>query len=367
MSATIRRSFPRGARPSPRHKLLAARPFRPLKAAPAQFAYVPPQLSFWGNENDGDCVTAEECFAKAATTSPEVFVPEATAVAWAQAHGYLNGADLTDVMQTMQQNGFVVGSDTYDDGPYSGVDYSTESVLQAAIAVGPVKIGIDADALPSTAGQQQGWYATGGTPGQFSNEDHCVSVCGYGPAGWLFQQLGVALPAALSATQAGYLVFTWSSIGFVDHAWIMSTCAEAWLRNPTTVAVGPTPTPTPTPAPTPCQKLIAALTEEIAQAGPFLRAILERLLASVEQHCGAADAASHLLVPDLLIRADRWPWPRPGPRPIPVPGAGVRLVDAMTFAESGIRQAAGAAAIVGVESAVAGAKTGLSQLGGWGL
>lgn len=242
-------TFLRGAIPTPRHKLAAAMPHRLLFSPPAQFAIVPKQLSMWGNDVDGDCVTAEEAFAKACY-SPEIFIPEAAAVAWATANGYLNGAELTDVMKTMATAGFVVGQQTYDDGPYTSVDYSTESILQSAIAQGPVKIGIDADALPSTAGNKQGWSAFGGTPEQFTNEDHCVSLCGYGPVAWLAQQLGVAVPTGAPAS--GYLLFTWSSIGIVDHAWIMSTCGEAWLRNPTTVGVPPlTPLPPPNPpAPT---------------------------------------------------------------------------------------------------------------------
>ena len=45
----------------------------------------------WGNAIDGDCVTAEEAFAKACA-QPEIFIPDAEAVAWATAGGFLNGA-----------------------------------------------------------------------------------------------------------------------------------------------------------------------------------------------------------------------------------------------------------------------------------
>ncbi|QJW98721.1 hypothetical protein [Frigoriglobus tundricola] len=251
-------TFKLGARPTPRHKLAAAEPFRPLQgllAPPAQFAAVPKRLSFWLNDQEGDCVTAEEAFAKAAFSVmaglPELFVPDAVVGQWAAQNGFADGANLTDVMDAMARSGFVVNGTTYGDGPYSAVDYANEATLQAAIVQGPVKIGIDHAALPETAGNQQGWYATGGRPGQFANEDHCVGLLGYGPAGWLYQQLGAPLPAALSATQAGYLLFTWSSIGFVDHAWLMSTCGEAWVRTPTTPGETPAPSPAPTPAPSP--------------------------------------------------------------------------------------------------------------------
>jgi hypothetical protein len=244
------RKFKTGARPTPRWKLSAATPHRVYKSPLTQIAYVPAKLDMWGNDAHGDCVTAEEAAAKA-MNSPEIFIDSATVVAWASAGGFLEGANLTDVMDAMKVKGFQVGQQLYNDGGYTSVDFSNETNLQSALCAGPVKIGIDSSALPSGAGNGQGWVATGGTPQQFTNEDHCVNLCGYGPAGWLFEQLNVPLPSNLSSTTPGYLLYTWSTIGFVDHAWLMSTCGEAWLRNPTTVGVPPLPTPTPTPPPTP--------------------------------------------------------------------------------------------------------------------
>lgn len=240
-----RHRFYRGAQPTPRHKLLGAMPFRMVKAPPPQAAWVPQKLDCWGNDQYGDCVTAEEAFAKA-TFSPELFLDSSTVISWASRHGFLNGAVLTDVLDAMQAQGFQVGSQTYNDGGYRGVDFSSETTLQAALSLGPVKIGIDADALPDGAGNGNGWYALGG--GKANQTDHCVSLCGYGTASYLFQQLGVPLPAALPPTVSGYLLFTWGSIGFVDHSWILGTCTEAWIRTPTTVGVPPLTPPDP-PAP----------------------------------------------------------------------------------------------------------------------
>lgn len=230
----VRLKFQRGARPTPRHKLCGATPHVVKAAPPAQVSYIPKQLDMWGNDQYGDCVSAEEAFAKA-THDPEIFIPTRTVTDWASQGGFLNGADLTEVMDAMIKSGFVVGAETYDDGSYTSVDYSNEAILQSAIALGPVKIGIDANALPDGAGNQQGWAAFGGRPGQYSNEDHCVALAGYGPIDWLAKQLGVSSPPGGPAN--GYLLYTWSTIGIVDHAWIMSTCGEAWLRNPTTVQV----------------------------------------------------------------------------------------------------------------------------------
>jgi hypothetical protein len=286
--------FARGARPTPRHRLCAATPFLPLAAAPPQFAMVPKQLSMWKNDVDGDCVTAEEAAAKAAFSviggGPELFVPDSVVLAWATLHNVVNGADLDQVLDWMATTGFVVNGVLYNDGPKSSVDYSNSSVLQAAISQGPVKIGIDADALPSTAGTMQGWYAFGGSPGQFASEDHCTGLWGYGTAAYCFGQLGVPVPSGVDPNKSDcYLEFTWSSIGVVDYPWIMSTVGEAWSRSPTTVLPSPTPgpgpTPTPGPAPTPTptptivQKVDAFFTALEAKytSDPFMVKLLQRV------------------------------------------------------------------------------------------
>ena len=251
---THSRHRPRGLRKTPRHKLAAAIPFRPLKAPSDGFAIVPSQLSMWDNDRDGDCVTAEEAFAKAVWSimcgQPELFIPDAEVIRWASKYGFLNGAELPDVMDKMAVDGFTVGGVNYKDGPYGqAVDYSNESTLQSAIETGPVKIGIDADALSPDAGNGSGWFSIGGSPGSWTNEDHCVGLCGHGTASFLFGKLGLPVPSAIDPTKRGYLLFTWSSIGFVDHDWLMSTEAEAWVRNPTTVGQSPVPGPGPSPTP----------------------------------------------------------------------------------------------------------------------
>ncbi len=195
----------------------------------------------WGNDQYGDCVTAEEGFAKACY-SPEIFIDPAILISWAGKHGWLNGANLPPVMDAMAQSGFKVGSQLYNDGPYTTVDYSNEMALQSAIALGPVKLGMAAGALPSGAGNNQGWYAIKAVPD--NNEDHCTALSGYGPAAWLYQQLGVPLPSGVTWPTMCYLFYTWSTIGVVSHDWIMGCVGEAWVRNPTTVGVPPlTPPP----------------------------------------------------------------------------------------------------------------------------
>lgn len=241
----------RGARPTPRHKLAAAAPHKIRGITPSQVIVVPTFLEAWLNDQYGDCVSAEEAFAKAAYAVmnglPETKITDTTLMAFCQKYDLLNGANLPPVMDLMASDGFHQDGVTYTDGPYHALDYSDEAVLQNAISIGPVKIGIDANALPSGAGNSNGWYASGGSPGQFNNEDHCTALCGYGPSAALFQALGVAVPTGFPAN--GYLHYTWGTIGVVDHDWIMSTVGEAWLRSPTTPGVGPTPQPPPPACP----------------------------------------------------------------------------------------------------------------------
>lgn len=251
--------FLRGAIPTPRHKLQSIAPYRVLTAPLPQFAIVPPKLDMWGNNQYGDCVSAEEAFAKAWWSVycglPETFATAQEVINFARQHGWLNGATLTDPMDAMIRQGMSISGKMYQDGAYQNVDYSNELVLQSALdptdgSGGCIKIGIDADALPSGAGNHQGWFAT--QRGNYRNEDHCVSLAGYGRADYLYDALKVALPAGLSPSTPGYLLYTWSTLGFVTHDWLMGTCQEAFVRNPGTPGQSPpSPTPSPDPGPTP--------------------------------------------------------------------------------------------------------------------
>jgi hypothetical protein len=227
----------RGARPTPRHRLAASVPHRSVSATPPQFLWKPAQLSMWGNATYGDCVTAEEAFAKACNI-PEVFIPDETVIAWATKNNALNGADLTQVMDLMRASGFAQSGAMYNDGPYTSVDWTKSAVLCNAISLGPVKIGVAADQLENTVNASgddptNGWFATDYQVD--SEEDHCVSLCGYGPLAWLFSQLGTALPTGVNGANPAYALFTWSSIGIIDPPSLLAICGEAWLRSPTTI------------------------------------------------------------------------------------------------------------------------------------
>jgi hypothetical protein len=224
----------RGARPSPRHRLAAAQPHVISGPTPPQLIYKPEKLSFWLNNQFGDCVTAEEAFAKACHHA-EIFISDAEVETWAKANSVLNGANLVDVLDLMVNNGFRQGGHTYDDGPHTAVDWTNPAILQNAIAHGPVKIGVAADQLQAVVPDppHNGWFATGFH--QDEAEDHCVSLCGYGSFSWLASQLGVHVPHGIAGTTPGYALFTWDSIGIIDNPSMVAITQEAWLRNPVTV------------------------------------------------------------------------------------------------------------------------------------
>ncbi len=239
----------RGAKPTPPEKIIASlragtATIHRMKSAPAHVIVVPKRLSMWGNSQYGDCVSAESAFSMAAYSTylglDEIFIPEQNVIDWARQHGFLNGADLLSVMQKMASDGIKDEKGTLRKaGTPSSVKYSDEATLQSAIAQGPVSIAIDANALPSGAGNKSGWSAF--YHRQYPNTDHCVGLSGFGPTSALFAALGVPVPAGAPAN--GYLLFTWNTIGVVDHQWLLGTCVEAWVRNPTVVGLTPPPPP----------------------------------------------------------------------------------------------------------------------------
>jgi hypothetical protein len=219
----------------------------PKISSPASFLMWPVQMSSWNNYIYGDCVTAEEAFAKA-TAGPQTFIPEDVVVKWAEDHGYLNGAYLTAVMTTMQSQGFPHNNKTYDDGPYNSVNWNNVAILQSAIySHGPVKIGVAAEYFQSAAPGQHG-VVTPGTSGwaiynypatSAQQEDHSTSLCGYGTLAQLvalFKQHNVTVNAPTGMpTGLCYAMFTWNSIGIIDQQTMLNMTHEAWIRNPVTI------------------------------------------------------------------------------------------------------------------------------------
>lgn len=221
----------RGAKPSARHRLAAAMPHVIAGDTPSQLLYNPATLSMWGNDIFGDCVSAEEAFAKACH-NPEILIPSHKIIKWARNNFVLNGASLWEVLHLMVTEGIDHDDSTYLDGAFSSVDWTDPTILRNAIAQGPVKIGVAADQIENAYQEHNGWIATGFK--QDLNLDHCVSLCGYGTFGWLASQLQVKMAIGDLAWQ-GYALFTWSTIGIIDYPSLLAITGEAWLRKPTTV------------------------------------------------------------------------------------------------------------------------------------
>ena len=270
--AATGRKLMRGLIPTPRHILRAAIPYVPGKAdtPPYYFAF-PAQMSMWGNDVDGDCVSAEEAMNKAVGG---IFVSEADVIAWATKNGDLNGANLLPVIDQMAAAGMPSGAGIFGDGsPPTSVDYTNTTTLRNAIyealsstPAGTIKIGLAAGQLPSGAGNASGWFLVGASPD--TNEDHCMCYCGYGTAQQFVDAinstygLNVTVPSGIDPTTEGYAAYTWNTIGFFDAVTNANIVGEAWIRQPSTTTqtngapvadkvtvIGGDPTPPPPPPP----------------------------------------------------------------------------------------------------------------------
>jgi hypothetical protein len=227
---------PSGMFPTPNQELASALPYRGNGVVPDCFLRWPTEIDFWGNDEAGNSIWAEEAFAKACA-EPKVVIPTKSVLIAAQECGSSNFA------QFMQTHGFQIGGTAYLDGVFNSVDWTNETALNGAIAnVGPVKIGVASKNLVSVPHGEvtpgiSGWTAWGLPTGE--GEDHVASLCGYGPLErliGLFENNGCrvkvtsGMPPGLS-----YAMFTWGSIGIVDRQSLMNISGEAWVRSPTTI------------------------------------------------------------------------------------------------------------------------------------
>ncbi len=227
---------PSGEFPTPNQELAGAQPYRAAGDVPESFIVWPIEIGFWGNDKASNSSWAEEAFAKACG-EPKVFIPTDVVLIASRECGSSNFAAF------LQTHGFQMDGKAYLDGPFHSVDWSNEAALNAAIAnAGPVKIGVASANLASGAHGQitpgtSGWAIYGLPAGQ--PEDHCASLCGYGPLAALvdlFERRGVHvnLPPGMPAGLC-YAMFTWGSLGVVNRQSLLNITGEAWVRTPTTI------------------------------------------------------------------------------------------------------------------------------------
>ncbi|WP_121810226.1 hypothetical protein [Mucilaginibacter kameinonensis] len=236
----VKRKLKTGAIPSPRWALAAATPYKPVGTTPNNFLIqLPPRLYIWGNDQYGDCVTAEEAFAKACS-HPEIDFPNEMAIVWASDHGVLNGAQISYVLDQMQVSGFVMDGVMFNNGGYSPVNWNDGSILRNAVTNGPVKLGVGGNQILQICENsgRRVWFATNLNK-EGADNTHCISLCGYGTLSWLANQFGVPLPAGINGQALGYTFFSWCSFGIIDEISLHNITSEAWVRNPTTVIKNP--------------------------------------------------------------------------------------------------------------------------------
>lgn len=231
----------RGAIPSSRRALAMAPHIGPYLSGvtvPDAWAVVCPHYDIAGNDTYGTCVTAEEVNAKLALSAVAginpITIPLATTIAWCRSHGVLNGAELSDVLESMASDGIKDASNVlHKIGPYHTVDYTNWIELTAAIyTCKTVKIAVSADQLLRVHTSRNGWYLVNSY--RDGGIDHCVGLHGYGTIASLAQQLGAAVPSGVDATQKAVLLYTWASVGIVSWKSLQDIMyrGEAWARMP---------------------------------------------------------------------------------------------------------------------------------------
>ena len=229
-----------GCNPTPRNVLGAAHyVFRKAVSVPP----APPNfdgtgaVKDWdiaGNDRYGDCVTAEEANYKKcigpATGAVEVEIPASNVISWASAHGFLNGANLDDVLNAMEQDGLLDKDGAeHLDGTHGTIDWTNQEEFKSACSLFKcVKIAVSAGQLQAVVGNHSGWVLNGAYSDQ--NADHCVGIYGYGSVQFLADLCGVPAPAGIDLNAFAVLLYTWGTVGIVTWPSFLAITSEAWVR-----------------------------------------------------------------------------------------------------------------------------------------
>jgi hypothetical protein len=213
------------------------------KAAPAEIWATGVPVSFFLNDVDGDCCTAEECANIAEQFGEDI--DDAEVKKWARRNGFLNGAVPEEVIEALQEanaDPLIGPSGTkYYDGAPENVDWTDPKAMSSAINSGAatgkkpyaaVKMTVAAAQLNATydAGSQ---FAIGYQPDD--DFDHCTGICGCGTAGGYAAAFSVTLPAGLDPATPGYQMFSWDGFRFIDQPSLNNICCGATVRAPSSV------------------------------------------------------------------------------------------------------------------------------------
>jgi hypothetical protein len=226
-----------------------ATPFRllhPVDKASIGFFTLCHALSFWLNNQDPDCVTAEACFnIDTATTAeglPPVVISDEAAYDFARRNGFLNGAALQDVCDAMRTQGITQNGKIYREGPDSAVDWTNYAEVASAIKTseGSLKIAVAANQFEDQIDETAKFSFLHGFTADHAT-DHCTGIAGTATADDLLSALNelygttTPLPPGLAPDTPCYLHFTWNQYQILEAASLPQVCDQALIRIPALV------------------------------------------------------------------------------------------------------------------------------------
>jgi hypothetical protein len=338
---TAKGTFPRSLKRLPGHSLRVAQttPYRLIRrglgAIPATYFGFCAVLSYWLNQQDGDCVTAEQCYnidlASTIATGTGYVVSDNDVLSFARKYGLLNGADLAQVDSIMQTNGLPTSDGKlFKVGATAAVDWTNyEEVCAATIeAKGSLQMAIAAGQLESAADDSKVFnYAFNFS--QDGNADHCTGLgAGYGTAQqcldalnafytnllvkhgkiitcrletsssgekvWRAQTLTSfspqSLPSGVDPNTPSFVMFSWNRLWIISAQSVTAITDEMYIRQPSSImTTNPNPGPGPSPAPQHPTRRGLALGIELADLqaeghSVFVESELARLRSNIDSY-----------------------------------------------------------------------------------
>ena len=335
-------TFPRSLKRLAGHSLRVAQttPYRLIRRAglgaiPATYFAFCAVLSYWLNQQDGDCVTAEQCYnidlASTIASGQGYVVSDNDVLSFARQYGLLNGADLAQVDSIMQTNGLPTSDGKlFKVGATAAVDWTNyEEVCAATIeAKGSLQMAIAAGQLESAADDSKVFnYAFNFRAD--GNADHCTGLgAGYGTAQqcldalnafyanllakngkiitcrletgssgekvWRAQTLTSfspqSLPSGVDPNTPSFVMFSWNRLWIISAQSVTAITDEMYIRQPSSiVTTNPTPSPSPSPAPQHPTRRGAAMFVEMADLhaeghSVFVESELARLRSNIDSY-----------------------------------------------------------------------------------